>query len=216
MVHSKPSSLSQSLSRWITARLDWSCSGWVQLKEGVCSRAANCALSEGRGMTDSWLTSAEWTAYVSQAGASAENGREDQEVNDRQNSPGRQGHDPRGKDGADHTQDEGGDTARHANPENRTEQGVRSCYRQAEAGSADDGGGRGQFGGKPAAGCLLGDVPADGGDHPVAVGRQTHHDAERTQQQHPAGHSRLRMNLTRLQHASNGGQRTYGIGHVIG
>src|SRR5690606_34571180 len=139
MVHSKPSSLSQSLSRWITARLDWSCSGWVQLMEGVCSRAANCALSEGRGMTDSWLTSAEWTAYVSQAGASAENGREDQEVDDRQNGPGRQGHHPGGEDGTNHPQVESGDTAGHANPENRTDQSMGGRYRQTQPGSANDG-----------------------------------------------------------------------------
>src|SRR5690606_17091889 len=92
--------------------------------EGVCSRAANCALSEGRGITV-LLTEAlrpcarsqgvtVRPAYDSQPLASAEDGREHREVHDRQDCACRQGDHPRGEDAADDTQVERRDPARHA------------------------------------------------------------------------------------------------------
>src|SRR5690606_39065545 len=156
----------------MTGRLDWSSSGWVQLIEGVCSRAANCALREGRAMAApggapcgrgaDHRVGAETAAYVSRAPASAENGREDQEVDDRQNGASGQGHYPGGEDGADHPQVERGDTPGHAHAENGADQGVGGGDRQAQAGGTDHGGGGSELCGKTAAGGQLGDVLADG------------------------------------------------------
>src|SRR5690606_5346210 len=148
--------------------------------EGVCSRAENCALSEGRGITvllTEALRPSERSqgvtvrpAYDSQPLASAEDGREHREVHNRQDCACRKGDHPRGEDAADDPQVERRDPARHADPENRAYKGVGGGNRQAETGSTDDGGGSGQLGGETAARRQLGDVLADGGDDLVAIG----------------------------------------------
>src|SRR5690606_12404506 len=148
--------------------------------------------------------------------ASAENGREDQEVDDRQNGASGQGHYPGGEDGTDDPQVECGDTPGHADPENGTDQRVGGGNRQTQTGGADHGGGGSELCGKTAAGGQLGDVLADGSDHPVAIGGQADHDTDGAQQQYPAGNRRLGLDHPGLQHTDDGGQRPDGVGHVIG
>src|SRR5690606_11813607 len=69
--------------------------------------------------------------------------------------------------------------------------GVRDRPTQAEG--TDHGGGGVYHCGKPADGGQFGDVLAYGGDDPVAVGDQTHHNAQGAQQQYPARHGGLRL-----------------------
>src|SRR5690606_4119528 len=144
---------------------------------------------------------------------------QNEEEEDRQDRTGRQGDDPGQEDLADHAQVQRTDTASQADPKNGADQGVGGGYRQAQTRSTDHGGRSSQLGGKTTAGGQLGDFLADGGDDLVAIGSQTHDDAQRAQQQNPARHQRLlasgQLSAT-LDHADDGGQRTNGVGHIIG